>query len=186
MNKLIENLLSCLTSEKARPQDYEHWGLLLSLVVEKHSKLRSPEPMYAELLPKAYREINLGESEYVALVTQICEMLVRPTLPAKSQDALVFALCGTDDTTLNLTVPSIVNFLSVQHGENAQTSALRCLRKMLSEPDGIRKNAAQIRSAIPPLSKVRLSLQQSLSDSDDKSQAATVIDLLAGLLDSSG
>ena len=186
MHKLVEDLLSCLATANAPQQDYERWGLSLSLVIERHSKLRHSETMYVELLPKRYREIQLSETEYLDLVTHVSKMLGLTTLPSASQNALIFALGGTDDTTLNLTVPALVNFLSVQHGENAQASAVRCLRKMLSEPEGIRKIAVQLRSAIPPLSKVRHYIEQSLPNQEERNQAMATVDMLARLLDTTG
>ena len=186
MQKLLEDLLSRLVTADALQQEYERVGLLLSLVIEKHSKLRSPETMYAELLPTSYREIQLAESEYVALVTKVSQMLVLPTLPTASQNALIFALGGTDDTTLQWTVPAIVHFLSARHEKRLQLHAVRCLRKLLSEPEILRQNSVQIRAALPPLSKVRRGLDQSLPDHDERNQAMATVDMLARLLDTTG
>ena len=185
MHKLLEGLLSCLATPNAPQQDYERWGLSLSLVIEKHSKLRSPEKMYAELLPKSYREIQPTATEYVDLVRRVSEMLRLPTLPTASQNMLVFALGGTDDTTLQWTTPAIVGFLSVQHEEGLQLHAISCLRKMLSEPECIRINAARIRAAIPALSKVRQVIEQSLPKQEERNQAIATLDMLDRLLESS-
>lgn len=183
MNHLVNELLNCLQLTDAPDDKVERCGLLLSLVVERHSKQKSPDSMYVELLPKPYYDVRLTEAEYTALVAKLSKLLVVPSLPPKSQEALVFAMGGADDRTIQLTIPAIVEFLAVEHEEMLERGALRCLRDKLASSESIRRHAAQIRGSLAPLSKVRRCIELSLQEENEKHQAIATLERLATLLD---
>src|SRR5205807_6747247 len=108
MHTEIQELLECLTSASASQSEQEHCGLLLSMVVEKHSKQRSPNHIYAELMHGTLLDLALTELEYLELVSKIGELLTLSTLPTNSQEALLFALGGTDERTLDVSIPTLV------------------------------------------------------------------------------
>jgi hypothetical protein len=183
MHKLVEDLIRDLASPGASQRDYEERGLLLSLLVERHSKLRSPGKLYAGMLPEPYQQIRLNKGEYLDLVAGVSKMLRDPKLPTSSQNALVFILGATDDTTLQWTIPALAHFLSAEHEVQLQLHAARCLRKLLSEPDSLRNKSAQIRSDLPSLSRVRSALGHSLAGHEQLESALATVDKLARLLE---
>lgn len=153
MNPYVVSLLECLsnTPKSGSANEVERCGLLLSMLVEKHSKQKTPGAFYDEVLPRPYSEIRLDEHEYCEIVSNICGLLTSTSISMSAKQAALFAIGGTDDRTLALTIPVVVQSLMHSEGQPIFDDCAKCLVRLLSSPEKVRNNALRIRQSLPNL-----------------------------------
>src|SRR6266436_1259757 len=173
MNPHITPLIECLmrTPSSISDKELEQCGFLLSMLVEKHSKQRTPGSFYEEVLPKPYFDIELDESEYREIVSKLCHLLNSPVASIKSKDMILFALAGTDSRTLMLSIPALVQFLGHSIGQPIFEVCTKCLARLLSSPQKVREQAPQIRQALPNLGEVFQLISKRVGQGSDASVA---------------
>lgn len=153
MNPHVTSLIECLMETQLSISDkkIERCGFLLSMLIEKHSKQRTPGSFYEENLPEPYVDIVLDETEYREIVSKLCHLLNSPVASTKSKDMILFALYGTDSSTLTLSIPALVKLLGHSIDQPIFEDCTKCLARMLSSPDQVRKQALEIRQVLPDL-----------------------------------
>jgi hypothetical protein len=182
MDPNISQLLEVLTSTSRTVDEQERSGLRLSLVVEKHSKQRSPARLYGEILPQKLLNLALSESEYTELVVEIGRLLTTPELSSQARGALIFALGGTDDRTIDVVIPTLARFLAESADQTNLTQALRCLETMLSSPVCVRGKSTLIRQALPDLAELGETIQGKLNSQNEKTKAMMLLQKLSQLM----
>src|SRR6267154_1986743 len=173
MNPHVTSLIECLiaTPISTSDKEIERCGFLLSMLVEKHSKQRTPGSLYEEVLPKPYFDIELDELEYREIVSKLCHFLNLPIASTKSKDMVLFVLSGTDSSTLTLSIPALVQLLGHSIGQPIFDECTKCLTRMLSSPQGVREQAPEIREALPNLGDVFQLIRNRAGQESDASVA---------------
>lgn len=134
--------------------EIERCGFVLSMLVEKHSKQKTPGNFYAEALPRPYSDLQLDETEYRETVVRLCDCLRSASASIEAKRAVLFAIGGTDDRTLVLTIPALVDSLSQNSGQEIFDECSNCLARMLSSPQRIREQAELLHQALPNLEEI--------------------------------
>jgi hypothetical protein len=145
------------------------------MLVEKHSKQKTPGPFYDDVLAEPYSNIHFDDPEYREVVQKLCDLLKSTSIDSEAMQAVLFAIGGTDDRTLAVTVPALVQFLAESLGQPVFEEGHKCLARMLSSPDDVRRFAAQIRQALPQFAQILQLVKQRRGEESDAT--ATLLEL---------